>query len=65
MTGSMRRESEGDSLFRGGRNGVRPYFRGSAWMNRLIEKQAEASFHDGDGVSHHHQLKQVAKKGAG
>jgi hypothetical protein len=34
-------------------------------MNPLFEKQAEACFADGDGVSHHHQLKQVAKKGAG
>ncbi len=38
-------------------------FRGRIWMNPLFEKQAEASFHDGDGVSHHHQLKQVAKRG--
>jgi len=44
---------------------VWPYFRGIGWINPLFEKRAEASFHDGHGVSQNHQLKQVAKGGAG
>jgi len=45
---------------------VRLYLRGKVWMNPFCSRSpAEAGSHDRDGVCEDHQLKQVAKDGAG